>query len=92
MQRANAVAPYAVQATVRLAVPLAHAQTLITRTTGVHRPDGPDATIVELGGSSLPHMAAWLAGLGVPVEVLEPPALGAALRAHAETLLAANRR
>lgn len=92
VQRANAVAPYAVQATVRLAVPLAHAQSLITRTTGVHRPDGPDATIVELGGSSLPHMAAWLAGLGVPVEVLDPPELGTALRAHAETLLAANPR
>jgi predicted DNA-binding transcriptional regulator YafY len=90
VQRGNAVAPYEIQATVRLPVPLAHAQSLMPRTTAVHRRDGPDATIVEAGGGSIPGMAAWLAGLGVPVEVLDPPELAEALRDHARSLLDAN--
>ncbi len=90
VQRGNAVAPYEIQATVRLPVALAHAQSLMPRTTALHRADGPDATIVEAGGGSLPGMAAWLAGLGVPVEVLDPPELADALRAHARSLLEAN--
>ncbi|HEX7132329.1 MAG TPA: YafY family protein, partial [Iamia sp.] len=90
VQRANAVAPYAVQATVRLAAGLAHAQSLMPRTTAVHRRDGPDATIVEVGGGTVAGLARWLAGLGVAVEVLDPPELRAALRTHAETLMASN--
>ncbi|HMJ77522.1 MAG TPA: YafY family protein [Iamia sp.] len=90
VQRGNAVAPYEIQATIRMPVTLAHAQSLITRTTGVHRPDGPDATIVELGGGTIAGMVRWLAGLGVPVEVLDPPELRTALRAHADVLLATN--
>jgi len=35
-------------------------------------------------------MVAWLSGLPVAVEVIDPPELRDAVRAHAETLLAAN--
>lgn len=90
VQRGNAVAPYDVQATVRLPVPIGRAQRLIGRTSGVHHADGPDATLVEVGGGSIEGLTAWLTGLPVPVEVREPPELRDAVRAHARALLALN--
>jgi predicted DNA-binding transcriptional regulator YafY len=90
VQRANAVAPYPVQATVRLPVGLDRAQALMPRTTAVHRADGPDATLVEVGGGSVESLARWLTGLPVAVEVLAPTSLQDAVRAHAEALVAAN--
>jgi predicted DNA-binding transcriptional regulator YafY len=85
-----AVAPYAVRATVRLPLPAADALDVIPRTVGVHRPDGPDATIVETGGGTVAGLTRYLAGLGVPLEVLDPPELRASLRAFAEALAGAN--
>lgn len=90
VQRANAVAPYTVQATVRLAVPLATAQGLVARTVGVHTADGPDATLVEVGGSSIGGMARYLVGLGVPFTVVSPPELREEVLALATALVEAN--
>lgn len=90
VQRANAVGPYAVKATVRLPVGLATAEGLLPRTVGVHRADGPDATVVEVGGGSIGGLARWFLGLGVPVEVLDPPELRAAVRDLATSIAAAN--
>jgi predicted DNA-binding transcriptional regulator YafY len=86
-----AVGPYAVVGRVRLALPAAAALDVIPRTVGVHTPDGPGATIVETGGGSVAGLTRYLAGLPVPVEVLDPPELRASLRAHAAALAAANR-
>lgn len=88
--RGMAVAPYPYRATVRLARPETEAVALIPRTVGVHRPDGPGATVVEVGGRDAEGMARYLAGLAVPLEVLDPPELRALLHAHGERLAAAN--
>ena len=81
---------HAVVGRVRLALPAAAALDVIPRTVGVHTPDGPGATIVETGGGSVAGLTRYLAGLPVPVEVLDPPELRASLRAHAAALAAAN--
>jgi predicted DNA-binding transcriptional regulator YafY len=86
-----AVGPYAVRAIVRLPVDAAAAAEAIPRTVGVHRPDG-DGTVVEVGGPDAPGLARYLAGLPVPVEVLDPPEVRDALVARAIALIAANRR
>jgi predicted DNA-binding transcriptional regulator YafY len=91
VRRGTAVAPYAVRARLRLALPLAEAEAVIPRTLGVHAADGPGATIVEVGAGTVEAMAAWLAGRGVPIEVLGPPELREALRSHAQRLAATNR-
>ena len=84
------VAPYAVQARVRLRLGAAAATAVLPRTVGVHEPDGPAATIVTLGGPDVDAMAAWLSGLAAPVEVLSPDDLRAALRRRAEDLADLN--
>jgi predicted DNA-binding transcriptional regulator YafY len=88
--RGMAVAPYPLQARVRLALGAAAALDVIPRTIGMHTPDGPDATIVELGGGGVTGMTRFLAGLGVPLEVLAPPELRQALHAHGAALAARN--
>lgn len=75
----------------RLPLPVEAALAVVPRTVGVHRPDGPDATVVEIGGGDLDGMVRYLAGLAVPLEVLGPPELRAAVTVHAEALAAANR-
>ncbi len=90
VQRGMAVAPYPVQATVRLAVGAEEAQRVVPATVGVHTPDGPDATLVEVGGGSVSAMAAWLSGRGVALEVVDPPELRTAVAAHAASLVEAN--
>ena len=89
--RGMAVGPYPVVARVRLPLPARVALTVVPRTVGVHRPAGPDATVVEIGGGDVDGMVRYLAGLAVPLEVLDPPELRAAVAAHAEALAAANR-
>jgi predicted DNA-binding transcriptional regulator YafY len=85
-----ALGPYPLQARIRLALGAAAALDVIPRTVGVHTADGPDATIVELGGGDVAGMTRYLAGLGVPLEVLAPPELRDALRAYGEALAARN--
>jgi predicted DNA-binding transcriptional regulator YafY len=88
--RGLAVGPYPVVARVRLPLPAEAALAAIPRTVGVHEPDGPDATIVEVGGGDVAGMVRFLAGLAVPVEVLAPPEVRAGLRARAAQLLSDN--
>jgi predicted DNA-binding transcriptional regulator YafY len=85
-----AVGPYRLVARVRLAMPAAEALDLIPRTVGVHRADGPDATVVDVGGSDAAGMVRYLAGLAVPLEVLDPPEVRRGLRDHALRLAQAN--
>jgi predicted DNA-binding transcriptional regulator YafY len=49
------------------------------------------STVVEVGSLSIERMVRYLAGLPVSCEVLDPPELRAALRRHAERVVAANR-
>ena len=89
--RGMAVAPYPLVARVRLPMPADEALAVVPRTVGVHRPDGPGATVVEIGGGHVDGMVRYLAGLGVALEVLAPPDLRAAFSRYAERLVAVNR-
>ncbi|MFK4544859.1 putative DNA-binding transcriptional regulator YafY [Streptomyces tendae] len=72
VSRASATGPYALLATVRLPVPMEQALRLIPATVGLHRADGPDVTVVEVGGSNAEGLARYLVGLGTPLRVLAP--------------------
>jgi predicted DNA-binding transcriptional regulator YafY len=88
--RGMALGPYPLQARLRLPLGAAAALDVIPRTVGVHTADGPDATIVELGGGDVAGMTRYLAGLGVALEVLAPPELREAVRAYGQALAARN--
>lgn len=81
---------YPLYATVRIPVPTAEALRLVPATSGVHRPDGDDATLVEMGGRDVDSLADRLVGLGVPLRVLEPVAVRDAVRERAARLAAQN--
>jgi hypothetical protein len=89
--RGMALGPYPLQARVRLALGAAEALDVIPRTVGMHTADGPDATVVELGGSDVAGMVCYLAGLGVPLEILAPAELREAFRAYGQAVAALNR-
>jgi predicted DNA-binding transcriptional regulator YafY len=89
--RGMALGPYPLQARVRLALGAAEALDVIPRTVGMHTADGPDATVVELGGGDVAGMVRYLAGLGVPLEVLAPAELREAFRAYGQAVATVNR-
>ncbi|WP_077796772.1 YafY family protein [Streptomyces sp. JHA26] len=90
VSRASATGPYALLATVRLPVSEEQALRLIPATVGLHRAEGPDATVVEIGGSSAEGLAGYLLSLGTPLRVLAPDAVREALVRRTRELLAAN--
>ncbi|MCP9973042.1 WYL domain-containing protein [Streptomyces somaliensis] len=57
---------YPLYATVRLPHPVDRALELVPPTIGAHRPDGPDATVVEIGGNDVDQLVTYLLGLGTP--------------------------
>jgi predicted DNA-binding transcriptional regulator YafY len=89
VSRAMGVAPYPLEARVRLPLGPEEAERVMPRSSGVHQADG-DGTIVTFGGPDATQMTRYLAGLGVAAEVLGPPELREALRAHAAALASAN--
>ncbi|MGR6918997.1 helix-turn-helix transcriptional regulator [[Actinomadura] parvosata] len=82
--------PYPVRVTVRLAVPADEARRLVPPTVGVHRPDGDDATIVEVGGPDADGLARYLLSLGRPLRILYPEEVRRAFLARARRLLEDN--
>ncbi|WP_018654442.1 helix-turn-helix transcriptional regulator [Actinomadura flavalba] len=66
---------YPVYATVRLPHPMGRALRLVPPTIGAHRPDGPDATVVEIGGNDADQLVTYLLGLGTALRVLSPDAV-----------------
>ncbi|GHE15760.1 helix-turn-helix transcriptional regulator [Streptomyces alanosinicus] len=82
--------PYPLSATVRLPLPLREALRLVPATIGTHRADGPDATLVDIGGPDPDGLARYLLGLGTPLHVLEPDAVRQALARRARELAEAN--
>src|SRR5580698_5889632 len=79
--------PY--RATIRLPLSVEEGRRVIPRTFAVLEDEG-GSTVVELGSSNIERMVGYLAGLNPPCEVLDPPELRHALRAHARAVAAAN--
>jgi predicted DNA-binding transcriptional regulator YafY len=76
--------------TIRLPLPMEQALRLVPATVGAHRPDGPDATVVEIGGPTADGLASYLLSLGTPLRVLSPDDVRQALRRRARQLLEDN--
>ncbi|WP_406149269.1 helix-turn-helix transcriptional regulator [Streptomyces sp. NBC_01012] len=75
--------------TVRVPLPMDRAVQLIPTTMGVHRPDGPDATLVEIGGYDAEDLARYLLSRATPLRVLSPDTVREALRQQVQELLQA---
>ncbi|MEU6480798.1 YafY family protein [Streptomyces sp. NPDC047017] len=88
--RATANGPYPLTATVRLPLPVGRALRVIPASVGTHRPDGPGATVVDIGGPDADGLAGYLLGLAVPLRVLGPESVREALVRRARELLADN--
>ncbi|WP_240468166.1 helix-turn-helix transcriptional regulator [Streptomyces dangxiongensis] len=82
--------PYPLAATIRLPLPLDQALRLIPATVGTHRPDGPDATLVDIGGPDADGLARYLLGLATPLRVLAPEAVRQSLLRLTRDLLEAH--
>ena len=67
-----ALGSYPVRVTIRLEVPADEALRLVPPTVGVHRPDGDDATIIDIGGPDADGLARYLLSLGRPLHILHP--------------------
>ncbi|KIQ66582.1 transcriptional regulator [Kitasatospora griseola] len=83
-------ASYPLHVTIRLPLPLDRARELIPPTVGTHRPDGPDATVAEIGGPDADGLARYLLGLATPLRVLAPDEVRDALLRRTRELLEAN--
>jgi predicted DNA-binding transcriptional regulator YafY len=76
--------------TIRLPLPMEEAVHLVPPTIGTHIPDGPDATVIEIGGNTPDQLAAYLLGLGTTLRVLSPDDVREALRHRAQELVEHN--
>ncbi|GGS18694.1 DeoR family transcriptional regulator [Streptomyces humidus] len=90
VSRSIATGAYPLRTTVRLPVPMDRALRLVPPTVGAHRPDGPDATVVEIGGPDADGLARYLLSLATPLRVLSPDEVRQALLRRARELCAAN--
>ncbi|MGW3355699.1 helix-turn-helix transcriptional regulator [Streptomyces bungoensis] len=90
VSRSTANGPYPLSATIRLPLPMERALRLIPATVGTHRPDGPEATIVDVGGPDADGLAGYLLGLATPLRVLGPEAVRQALVRRVRELLEDN--
>ena len=90
VSRAVATGPYSLCATVRLPVSMDEALRLIPSTVGSHRTEGPDTTIVDIGGPDADGLARYLLGLATPLHVLSPEVVRQALLRRTRDLVEAN--
>ncbi|WP_329416450.1 YafY family transcriptional regulator [Streptomyces sp. NBC_00704] len=90
VSRGIATGAYPLYVTARLAVPMSRALKLVPPTVGTHRPDGPDATVVEVGGPDADGLAAYLLSLATPLQVLSPDEVRHALLRRTRHLLETN--
>ncbi|MCW2872206.1 WYL domain-containing protein [Actinacidiphila oryziradicis] len=91
VSRSIASGVYPLYATVRLPLPMDQALRLIPPTVGTHRPDGPDATVVDIGGPDADGLAKYLLSLGTPLRVLSPDDVREALLRRTRELFEDNR-
>ena len=78
-------------ARIRLHAPATAMAERLTPAAGVLSDDGPDACVLETGGSSMAHLAGFLLSLDVEIEVLDPPELRAVLARAGERAARAAR-
>ncbi|MFE6774750.1 helix-turn-helix transcriptional regulator [Streptomyces sp. NPDC057702] len=79
VSHAIAARPYPMTVTFWLPLPMDQALRLIPATVGGHRADGPDATIVDVGGPDADGLARYLLRLSTPLRVLSPEPVRQAL-------------
>ncbi len=92
VSRGIASVVYPLYATVRLPLPVDEALRVVPPTIGTHHPDGPDATVVEIGGNDVDMLAKYLLALGTPLVVLSPDDVREALLRRTRELLEGNER
>ena len=81
---------YAHYMTIRLPLPMDRALQLVPPAIGTHQPEGPDATINEIGGPDADSLARYLLGLGVPLQMLSPDDVRQALLRRTRALFEGN--
>ncbi|MEU0006673.1 YafY family protein [Streptomyces sp. NPDC006314] len=86
VSRNTANGPYPLTATIRLPLPVDQALRLVPGTVGTHRPDGPDATLIDIGGPDADGLARYLLGLATPLRVLAPESVRQALLRRIEAV------
>ncbi|MFI1280967.1 helix-turn-helix transcriptional regulator [Streptomyces sp. NPDC020858] len=90
VSRSIAGVVYPFYVTVRLAHPMDQALRLVPPTIGTHHPDGPDATIVEIGGNDADQLVTYLLSLGTTLRVLSPDRVREALLRRTRDLFEDN--
>ena len=90
VSRNTANGPYPLSATIRLPLPLDRALRIVPPTVGTHRAEGPDATVIDIGGPDPDGLARYLLGLATPLRVLGPDSVRQALVRRTRELLAAQ--
>ncbi|MFS1305040.1 helix-turn-helix transcriptional regulator, partial [Streptosporangium longisporum] len=90
VSRSIAGVVYPLYVTVRLAHPMDQALRLIPPTIGTHRPDGPDATVVEIGGNDADQLTTYLLSLGTTLRILSPDHVRETLLRRTRDLLKDN--
>ncbi|GAT69260.1 YafY family transcriptional regulator [Planomonospora sp. ID91781] len=90
VSRGIASVVYPLYGRVRLPHPMDQALRLVPPTIGTHHPDGPDATIVEIGANDADELVRYLLGLGTPLRVLSPDDVREALLRRTRELLEDN--
>lgn len=71
-------------------LPMDRALRLVPPTVGSYHPDGPGATVIEIGGPDADGLAAYLLGLGTPLRVLSPDDVRQALLRRTRELFEDN--
>ncbi len=90
VSRSIASGAYPLYVTVRLPLPQEQALRLVPATVGTHHPDGPDATVVEIGGPDADGLAKYLLSLGTPLQILSPDNVRTALLRRTRELFEDN--
>ncbi|AZK95625.1 MULTISPECIES: helix-turn-helix transcriptional regulator [Streptomyces] len=90
VSRGIASVVYPLYGRIRLPHPMDRALRLVPPTIGTHHPDGPDATIVEIGANDADQLARYLLGLGTPLRVLSPDGVREALLRRTRELFEDN--
>ncbi|MEU5891596.1 YafY family protein [Streptomyces sp. NPDC047461] len=85
-----ATGAYPLYVTIRLPLPMDAALRLIPQTVGTHRPEGPDTTIVDIGGPDTDGLARYLLSLATPLRVLSPDDVREALLRRTRELIEDN--